>query len=81
MGTVNIPESDELTYKEFIEGNSVQVRAVATPGMEKDFQKGKKVRVAHLNMEGIGKIVSDPLTISDNRGAEEKVLSLIIEKD
>jgi hypothetical protein len=78
MATINIPESDSNTYKEFMAGNPVQIRAVSVDN-EKEFAKGKQVKIAHLNMEAAGKIVSDPIVI-DDKAKDKKVLSLVVEK-
>ncbi|WP_333819590.1 hypothetical protein [Ohtaekwangia sp.] len=80
MSTVNIPEADSVSYREFQEGHSVQVRAVASPGQEHDFDKGKRVSISHLNMESTAVIVSDPIEIDDGNESGRKVFSLIIEK-
>jgi len=77
MSTINIPETDSNSYREFIEGNSVSVRTVSL-GNEADYEKGKNVVVTHLTIEAIGKIVSEPVVI--DRGGGKKVLSVVIEK-
>lgn len=76
MATINIPESDSISYKDFVAGNPVQVRSVA--GDEKEFEKGKQVKITHMNNENDAKIVSEPIVIEDKGG--KKTLALVIEK-
>jgi len=78
MSTINIPESDFISYREFIEGNPVSVRTVSL-GNDDDYEKGKNVVVTHLTMEAIGKIVSEPIIIDHDK--DKTVLSVIIEKN
>lgn len=82
MATINISEADSISYKDFQQGNPVQVRAVAAPGQEHDFDKGRKVTISHLNMETVGEIVSDPIEISSDGSGDSnrKVLSVVIQK-
>lgn len=80
MAKINIPEADEISFKDFSEGNSVQVRAVISKDDEKSFQKGQTVTVSHKKDEASGKIVSDPIVINESSGEGKKTLSLIVEK-
>jgi predicted thioesterase len=75
--SINIPESDSISYNEFIKGNPVTVRIEAS-GNEEKYMKGTKVKVRHLTMEATGEIVSEPIVINQNEG--KKTLSIIIEK-
>lgn len=80
MATVTIPSSDSITYNDFIAGNSVQLRAVATEKDVHDYDKGKTVKVVYQDGEANGKIVSDPLVIRDGDKGGKKEISLIVEK-
>ncbi|HEY9044743.1 MAG TPA: hypothetical protein VIN08_02560 [Ohtaekwangia sp.] len=80
MSTVNIPEADSVSYREFQEGNPVQVRAVASPGQEREFEKGKQISISHQNMKATAVIVSDPIEITNQSESGRKVFSLIVEK-
>lgn len=77
MATINIPESDSISYKDFVAGNPVQVRSV-TEGDEHEFDKGKHVKIVHMNNENKAKVVSEPIVIEDKAG--KKTLSIVIEK-
>ena len=77
MATINIPESDSISYKDFVAGNPVQVRSV-TSGDEHDFDKGKQVKIVHMNNENNAKVVSEPIVIEEKAG--KKTLSIVIEK-
>jgi hypothetical protein len=77
MPTINIPESDSISYKDFVAGNPVQVRSVAAED-EKEFKKGSQVKITHMNNENDAKIVSEPIVIEDKGG--KKTLALVIEK-
>ncbi len=77
MATINIPESDAISYKDFVAGNPVQVRSV-TAEDEHEFDKGKEVKIVHMNNENNAKIVSEPIVIEDKGG--KKTLALVIEK-
>ena len=80
MLTINISSGEELLFNEFIEGNTVQFRVSVAAGEEKDFEKGKDVRVKFGSKEAGGKIVSDPLVVTPSRGSEKETISLVIEK-
>lgn len=80
MGTINITEAEEMVYNDFNEGNSVQVRVTVQPNEEREFQKGKKVKVIYNNTEATGKIVSDPLVVQPKTDDGKETLSLIVEK-
>jgi hypothetical protein len=77
MATINIPESDSISYNDFVAGNPVQVRSV-TAGDEHDFDKGKQVKITHMDKENNAKVVSEPIVIEDKGG--KKTLSIVIEK-
>ena len=79
MGSVTIPSEDTITFKDFNEGNSVQVRTVVRD-TQKEFEKGKTVTVVHLDQEAKGRIVSEPLVIEEKTEDGAQVLSLIVEK-
>ena len=63
METIRISPDEEIIYKDFREGNSIQVRVTVGPTGKDEFAKGKTVRVVHGDFEGQGRIVSEPLTI------------------
>lgn len=77
MATINIPESDSISYRDFVAGNPVQVRSVAA-GDEHEFEKGKKIKITHMNNESDAKVVSEPIVIEDKGG--KKTLAIVIEK-
>jgi hypothetical protein len=80
MARVNIPESDSITWTDFDQQNSVQVRVTVSAAEQKDFNKGSIVEVTHMDQKAKGKIVSEPLAIDDKISKDKKVLSLIVEK-
>lgn len=80
MATIHISSNEEIAYKDFKAGNSVQLRVKVTPAEKKEYEKGKIVKVVHGNYEASGKIVSDPLVVSSEREGEDRTLSLIVEK-
>jgi hypothetical protein len=80
METIRISPDEEIIYKDFKEGNSVQVRVTVGPSDKDEFVKGKTVRVVHGNFEDKGRIVSDPLIIGHRFEGEDLTISLIVEK-
>ncbi|HEX6226741.1 MAG TPA: hypothetical protein VFZ52_20115 [Chryseolinea sp.] len=80
METIRISPDEEIIYKDFKEGNSVQVRVTVDPGDKDEFTKGKTVRVVHGDFEASGRIVSEPLIISHAMEGEDVTISLIVEK-
>ncbi|MBT1700787.1 hypothetical protein KK083_28105 [Fulvivirgaceae bacterium PWU4] len=80
MGAVNISQNDSANFKDLDEGNSIQVRVTIAEDQKKDYEKGKTVKVKHMNKEVSGKIVSEPILIDDKKEKGKVVLSLIIEK-
>ena len=81
MGSVNIDTQDNISIKEFEEGNSIQVRVNVSKDEKPEYDKGKKVTVVHEGKKMTGKIVSDPILIDRKREDGQLTLSLIIEKD
>lgn len=81
MGSVNIDTEDNISIKDFEEGNSIQVRVNISPKEKSEYDKGKHVTVVHEGTEMKGKIVSDPILIDRKREDGKVTLSLIIEKD
>ncbi|MBT1688070.1 hypothetical protein [Dawidia soli] len=80
MKPISISDSDKITFRDFNEGNSVQVR-VSVPETEiKTYTKGTSVTIVHGGQEATGRIVSDPIVVSGTPGPGERLLSLIIEK-
>ena len=80
METIRISPDEEITYKDFKDGNSVQVRVTVGPSDKNEYLKGKTVRVVHGDFEGKGKIVSEPLIIGHPLEGEDLTISLIVEK-
>ncbi len=80
MKKINIPESDTISFKDFKEGNSIQVRTEVAKADEHDFDKGKTVKVIHEGAEMNGRIVSDPIVIKESYEEGKTILSLIVEK-
>jgi hypothetical protein len=80
METIRISPDEGITYKDFTEGNSVQVRVTVGPSDKDEFAKGKTVRVLHGNYVGQGRIVSEPLIIGRPVDGENVTISLIVEK-
>jgi len=80
METIRISPDEEIIYKDFREGNSIQVRVTVGPAGKDEFAKGKTVRVVHGDFEGQGRIVSEPLTIGHPTDGENLTISLIVEK-
>jgi hypothetical protein len=80
MGSVNISQNDSANFKDLDQGNSIQVRVMVPEGQKDDYEKGKTVKVTHMNKEITGKIVSEPIPIDDKKEKGKVVLSLIVEK-
>ena len=77
---VNIPDSDKINFREFGEGNPVQVRVTIPSEKEIEYKKGKIVKVIHLGHRASGKIVSDAIVIDERKDEGLKILSLVIAK-
>jgi hypothetical protein len=80
MGTIEISPNEGTTLKDFKDGNSVQVRVTVSPNEEKEFSKGKTVKVLCDGTEETGKIVSDPLVVRPKTEDGKETISLIVEK-
>jgi hypothetical protein len=80
MATINISESEEILFKDLQEGNSVQLRVTVTPAEEKEYSKGKTVKVVYGKDEAKGKIVSDPLVVQPKSEDGKETISLVVEK-
>jgi hypothetical protein len=81
MGSVNIDTEDNISIKEFEEGNSIQVRVDVSKEEKPEYEKGKKVTVVHEGRKMTGRIVSEPILIDRKREDGKLTLSLIVEKD
>ena len=80
MASVNIDTEDNISIKEFEDGNSIQVRVMVSKEEKPEYDKGKKVTVVHEGKKMTGRIVSEPILI-DRKGEDGRLtLSLIIEK-
>jgi hypothetical protein len=80
MGTINVSSAEEILFKDFKEGNTVQFRVSVAPGEEGEYEKGKTIKVICGNDESTGKIVSDPLVVTPSKEGEKETLSLVVEK-
>lgn len=80
MGSVNIDTEDNISIKEFEEGNSIQVRVNVSKDEKSEYEKGKKVTVIHDGDKIAGRVVSEPILIDRKREDGKVTLSLIIEK-
>ena len=80
MTKISIPEADTISFKDFSDGNSIQVRATVPKAEEHSFEKGQTVTVTHQGNEANAKIVSDPIVINESTSDGKKTLSLIVEK-
>ena len=80
MASVNIDTEDNISIKDFEDGNSIQVRALVSKDEKSEYDKGKKVTVVHEGKKMTGKIVSEPILIDRKREDGLVTLSLIIEK-
>ena len=80
MKTVNISPDESTVYNEFRDGHPVQVRVSISPGDEKEYDKGKRVRVVYNNEETEAKIVSQPLEVNSKAEDGKKTYSLVLEK-
>ncbi len=80
MKPISISESDKITFRDFNEGNSVQVRVSVPENEVKTYAKGTSVRITHEGQEASARIVSDPLIVSGTTGPGERLISLIVEK-
>lgn len=80
MKPISISESDKITFRDFNEGNSVQVRVSVPEGEMKSYSKGTAVKILHEGQEANARIVSEPLVVSGTTGPGERLLSLIVEK-
>lgn len=81
MGSVNIDTEDNISIKDFEDGNSIQVRVLVSKDEVSEYDKGKKVTVVHEGKNMTGKIVSEPILIDRKREDGLLTLSLIIEKE
>lgn len=80
MGSVNIDTEDNISIKEFQEGNSIQVRVNVSRDEKAEYEKGKKVTVILDGEKIAGRIVSEPILIDRKREDGKVTLSLIVEK-
>lgn len=80
MAIITISPDEEIIFKDFKDGNSVQVRVTVPFGEKHEFEKGKTVKVVAGNFKASGKIVSEPLMIGSSLEGEDRTISLIIQK-
>lgn len=80
MGSVNIDAADNISIKEFQDGNSIQVRVNVSRDEKAEYEKGKTVTVIHDGEKIAGRIVSEPILIDRKREDGKVTLSLIVEK-
>ena len=80
MGSVNIDTEDNISIKDFQDGNSIQVRVLVSKDEKPEYEKGKEVTVIHEGRQIAGRIVSEPIVIDRKRDDGKLTLSLIVEK-
>jgi hypothetical protein len=80
MKAINISSEDKITFRDFNEGNSVQVRVAVREDEVETYTKGATVKVVHEGTETSARIVSDPLVVNGNPAPDEQLLSLIVVK-
>lgn len=80
MRTVRISPDEKTVLETFQEGHPVQVRVSVSPGEEKEYEKGRTVKVIHDKGESEAKIVSEPIEISTKAEGNKKTFSLVLEK-
>lgn len=80
MAIIKITPGESILFKDFQEGNSVQVRVTVKPSEENEYEKGKSVKLVFNGSESTGKIVSEPLVIEEKREDGCKILSVVVEK-
>ncbi len=81
MATINISSAEQILFKDFKDGNTVQFRVAVSPGGEKEYGKGTRVKVVCGEESSHGKIVSDPLIVTPSKDGGEETISLVVEKD
>ena len=81
MATVKISSNETNLFKEFNEGNSVQLRVDISDAEASEYKKGKTVKVVFMDKEATGRIVSEPLEINSDTEDGHKIFSLIVEKN
>jgi hypothetical protein len=80
MKTVNISPDEASVFETFREGHPVQVRVSVSPGDEREYDKGQRVRVIFEQQETEAKIVSEPIEIQAKAEGGKKTFSLVLEK-
>jgi hypothetical protein len=80
MATINISQSEEILFRDFKDGNTVQFRVTVDPEEERDYEKGKTVTVVYGKDESFGRIVSDPLVVTPAREGGQETLAVVVEK-
>jgi hypothetical protein len=80
MGTIDISSNEGTVIRDFKDGNSVQVRVTVSPNEEKEYSKGKTVKIMCEGKEETAKIVSDPLVVRTKTDDGKETISLIVEK-
>jgi hypothetical protein len=80
MKTVNISPDESSLYDTFRDGHPVQVRVSVSPGEEREYEKGQRVKVVYEKEELEGKIVSAPLEVESKKENGKKTFSLVLEK-
>ncbi len=81
MATINVSSGEKILFKDFQDGNTVQFRVAITPGGQKEYEKGTRVKVVCGEDSLDGKIVSDPLIVTPSKDGGEETISLVVEKD
>ena len=80
MATINVSSGEKTLFKDFQDGNTVQFRVSVSPGGDKEYCKGTRVKVVCGDESSDGKIVSDPLVVTPSKDGGEETISLVVEK-
>ncbi|SKC85988.1 hypothetical protein [Ohtaekwangia koreensis] len=80
MQTIDVPITDEISFRDLKEGNSIQVRVTVSNDEQKRIEKGSSVKITFADKTAIAKIVSEPIVIDEKIDDSHIVLSLIVEE-
>jgi hypothetical protein len=80
MQTIDVPITDEISFRDLKEGNSIQVRVTVSNDDQKRIEKGSPVKITFADKTAMAKIVSEPIVIDEKIDDSHIVLSLIVEE-
>jgi hypothetical protein len=80
MQTIDVPITDEISFRDLKEGNSIQVRVTVSNDEQKRIEKGSPVKITFADKTAMAKIVSEPIVIDEKIDDSHIVLSLIVEE-